>query len=105
MGRTACTEPQCLYKGALYLYWCVRKMCPFLITLNSQILISLVTNFIQLGAVIYLLWKRILATELRCRKVFQCNFANDLNFISVALRPNTGHDLLILNISRSHTTT
>ena len=21
MGRTACTEPQCLYKGALYLYW------------------------------------------------------------------------------------
>ena len=20
MGRTACTEPQCLYKGALYLY-------------------------------------------------------------------------------------
>ena len=22
MGRTACTEPQCLYKGALYLTWC-----------------------------------------------------------------------------------
>jgi len=21
MGRTACTEPQCLYKGALYLYF------------------------------------------------------------------------------------
>ena len=20
MGRTACTEPQCLYRGALYLY-------------------------------------------------------------------------------------
>jgi len=20
MGRTACTEPECLYKGALYLY-------------------------------------------------------------------------------------
>ena len=20
MGRTACTEPQCVYKGALYLY-------------------------------------------------------------------------------------
>jgi hypothetical protein len=20
MGRTACTDPQCLYKGALYLY-------------------------------------------------------------------------------------
>ena len=20
MGRTACTEPQCLYKGALYLF-------------------------------------------------------------------------------------
>jgi len=23
MGRTACTEPQCLYKGALYLTFCV----------------------------------------------------------------------------------
>jgi len=23
MGRTACTEPQCLYKGALYLYLAV----------------------------------------------------------------------------------
>jgi hypothetical protein len=22
MGRTACTEPQCLYKGALYFYFC-----------------------------------------------------------------------------------
>jgi len=22
MGRTACTEPQCLYKGALYLTLC-----------------------------------------------------------------------------------
>jgi len=21
MGRTACTEPQCLYKGALYLFY------------------------------------------------------------------------------------
>jgi len=21
MGRTACTEPQCLYKGALYVYF------------------------------------------------------------------------------------
>jgi hypothetical protein len=21
MGRTACTEPQCLYKGALYIYF------------------------------------------------------------------------------------
>jgi hypothetical protein len=23
MGRTACTEPQCLYKGALYLFYCI----------------------------------------------------------------------------------
>jgi len=23
MGRTACTEPQCLYKGALYLFTCI----------------------------------------------------------------------------------
>jgi len=39
MGSTACTEPQCLYKGALYLYlmeinikasdvWCVTPCCP-----------------------------------------------------------------------------
>jgi len=25
MGRTACTEPQCLYKGSLYLYLRVEK--------------------------------------------------------------------------------
>jgi len=25
MGRTACTEPQCLYKGALYLYLCCNR--------------------------------------------------------------------------------
>jgi len=24
MGRTACTEPQCLYKDALYLYYLMR---------------------------------------------------------------------------------
>jgi len=23
MGRTACTEPQCLYKGALYLFYTI----------------------------------------------------------------------------------
>jgi hypothetical protein len=29
MGRTACTEPQCLYKGALYLYLNIRCVfCP-----------------------------------------------------------------------------
>jgi len=26
MGRTACTEPRCLYKGALYLFYVSRKM-------------------------------------------------------------------------------
>ena len=25
MGRTACTEPQCMYKGALYLYFSFGK--------------------------------------------------------------------------------
>ena len=25
MGRTACTEPQCLYKGALYIYLTVEQ--------------------------------------------------------------------------------
>jgi len=30
MGRTACTEPQCLYKGALYLYlYCIRELLHF----------------------------------------------------------------------------
>ena len=27
MGRTACTEPQCLYKGALYLFTCFIPSC------------------------------------------------------------------------------
>jgi len=26
MGRTACTEPQCLYKGDLYLYLTMKGM-------------------------------------------------------------------------------
>ena len=43
MGRTACTEPQCLYKGDLYLYphkkYCIRKICA-LITLDSILLDS-----------------------------------------------------------------
>jgi len=29
MGRTACTEPQCLHKGALYLYYFTRCMVVF----------------------------------------------------------------------------
>jgi len=33
MGRTACTEPQCLYKGALYLY--LLHFIPILISLNN----------------------------------------------------------------------
>ena len=32
MGRTACTEPQCLYKGALYLTYC--KSCSLIVTYN-----------------------------------------------------------------------
>jgi len=35
MGRTACTEPQCLYSGALYLYllisYCLRTVTVFVI--------------------------------------------------------------------------
>ena len=26
MGRTACTEPQCLYKGALYLFISIEQI-------------------------------------------------------------------------------
>ena len=31
MGRTACTEPQCLYKGDLYHYlnYCATEVCHF----------------------------------------------------------------------------
>ena len=29
MGRTACTEPQCLYKSALYLYFIEETVYPF----------------------------------------------------------------------------
>jgi len=36
MGRTACTEPQCLYKGALYLYLflATQKICFYLLLFN-----------------------------------------------------------------------
>jgi len=37
MGRTACTDPQCLYKGALYL-------CFFLLDIISQLYPVLVTD-------------------------------------------------------------
>ena len=33
MGRTACTEPQCLYKGALYLYLTLKSNNPKAINL------------------------------------------------------------------------
>jgi len=33
MVRTACTEPQCLYKGALYLYVCVYITCKLVLQL------------------------------------------------------------------------
>jgi len=36
MGRTACTEPQCLYKGALYLY----LPCNPLLSLVFKLLLS-----------------------------------------------------------------
>jgi len=29
MARTACTEPQCLYKGALYLAFYRKQLCTF----------------------------------------------------------------------------
>jgi hypothetical protein len=36
MGRTACTEPQCLYKGALYLYTITKKLnFPFRLQLQK----------------------------------------------------------------------
>jgi hypothetical protein len=40
MGRTACTEPQCLYKGALYLFY----LCTFIISLFVLLRIKNVLN-------------------------------------------------------------
>ena len=32
MGFTACTEPQCLYKGSLYLTYLLTKLITYVIT-------------------------------------------------------------------------
>jgi len=45
MGRTACTEPQCLYKGALYLFYL--SLNPSLIQMNTiHVLMSRVLRYI-----------------------------------------------------------
>jgi len=36
MGRTACTEPQCLYKGALYLLLTASKLFGYLDEVNEH---------------------------------------------------------------------
>jgi hypothetical protein len=36
MGRTACTEPQCLYKGALYLYLNLNILLLYSIVILSE---------------------------------------------------------------------
>jgi len=36
LGRTACTEPQCLYKGALYLYTLYRNQIFFVCRYNKS---------------------------------------------------------------------
>jgi len=43
MGRTACTEPQCLYSGALYLLPCLigRNYCAFYGLLRHGISVAL----------------------------------------------------------------
>jgi len=38
-GRTACTEPQCLYKGALYLFFVAR--CELIITKRPKVRVTL----------------------------------------------------------------
>jgi hypothetical protein len=43
MGCTACTEPQCLYKGALYLFLCCVKLALFNNTVNRNIFIEDIT--------------------------------------------------------------
>jgi len=37
MGRTACTEPQCLYKGALYLYLTTALLAEFRIYSKGEV--------------------------------------------------------------------
>ena len=45
MGRTACTEPQCLYKGALYLLYLLCNVV--YVTIELNFLISLSLYFIE----------------------------------------------------------
>jgi len=45
MGRTACTEPQCLYKGTLYLYLYVLVRLYNLLKKNNTL--NLFWNFLK----------------------------------------------------------
>ena len=80
MGRTACTEPQCLYKGALYLYLIIIFLFFFLRCLAAYLLVPLRnTMFLwhcvllfYLDGVIFWEWKLFL-TSVRvwwhCRRI------------------------------------
>jgi hypothetical protein len=44
MGRTACTEPQCLYKGKLYLFYLNTDFS------EAQLIVSSIENFVAVSS-------------------------------------------------------
>ena len=66
MGRTACTEPQCLYKGALYLYltliYCISYVTVVTRTrlnINVETYVACLANFCTKGRQIVVFLTRI----------------------------------------------
>jgi hypothetical protein len=77
-------------------------------------ILSRLSRLITIWHVSFNLITNILLTESCCLKASHCTEVVPLAelqitfpmiFISVALRPNAGHGLLILEVSRPHTTT
>ena len=55
MGRTACTKPQCLYKGDLYLYFIVSENFSFLTAYDMYLLcvLRMVVTALSLSVMAY----------------------------------------------------
>ena len=53
MGRTACTEPQCLYKGALYLYTSMKQNNMYILTKCTIQAVFIMKSVINIGCVWY----------------------------------------------------
>ena len=74
MGRTACTEPQCLYKGALYLYltvelylysplWAVRPVLSLSACTRVHFTFTLPTSF---SLLVYSLLSSVICYGITC---------------------------------------